>query len=298
MARPKDCWPCWRLRRLTSDALTRRALVDFSSQRAALYGIFAVVVNDNLPAMHPVTLSRKPLPLYHQLKELVSEKIESGEWGPGYRLPTESELTAQFGVSRVTVRQALQLLANQGLVERKQGLGTFVARPKVAHNLLWMYRDGKEVKEHGGEIRYRLHSVVERKPSAFIAQQLHIDADSNVYEVKRSLLADNEPLMFITNWLPVSLFAGFTDYDFGPRTMMNVLHDYGYTVAHQHKEVEITILDEEEAASLEVESGAPALLLTFLSYLTDGTPFEFRRTYVRGDRCKYYVDIDRPELLI
>ena len=257
-----------------------------------------VVTNHRVSSVLPVGLARKPIPLYHQLKELVLEKIDSGEWGPGYRLPTESELTAQYGVSRVTVRQALQLLADQGLVERKQGLGTFVARPKVAHNLLWMYRDGNEVKERGGEIKYKLHSLQERKPLAAVAHRLGIQSDDRVFEVRRSLLADGEPLMLITTWLPTSLFPGLPELDLGPRTMMNVLRDYGYAVAHQHKEVEITILDEEEAAALEVEAGAPALLLTFVSYLDDGRPFEFRRTYVRGDRCKYYVDVDRPQLLI
>ena len=244
-----------------------------------------------------IELTGKPVPLYHQLKELVSEKIESGEWGPGYRLPTEAELSAEYKVSRVTVRQALQLLANQGLVERKQGLGTFVGRPKVAHNLLWMYRDGNEIKERGGEIRYELHSLEKKKPAASVSQRLGIARGEEVYEVRRSLLADGEPLMLISTWLPASLFPDLPSHDFGPRSMINVLNDYSYTAAHQHKEVEITILDEEEAQLLGVAEGAPALLLTYVNCLPDGRPFEYRRAYVRGDRCKYYVDVDRPELL-
>jgi GntR family transcriptional regulator len=243
-------------------------------------------------------LTRKPLPLYHQLKELLTERIESGEWAPGDRLPTEAEFSAQFGVSRVTVRGALLLLVNQGLVERRQGLGTFVGRPKVAHNLLWMYRDGKEIADQGGVIRYELHSLERRLATPSLAQHLALKVGDHVYEAHRSLLADDEPLMLISNWLPAALFPEFETRDFGARTMMTVLAEYGLTVSHQHKEVEITILDEEEAAYLDVEPSAPALLLTYLNCLADGTPFEYRRTLVRGDRCKYYVDVDRPELLI
>lgn len=243
-------------------------------------------------------LTRKPLPLYHQLKELLTERIESGEWAPGDRLPTESEFSTQFGVSRVTVRQALQLLVNQGLVERRQGLGTFVGRPKVAHNLLWMYRDGKEIVDQGGAIRYEVHSLERISAPAVLAQRLEIEQGDTVYEVHRSLLADDEPLMLISSWLPLYLFPDLESKGFGKRTMMTILADYDLGVSHQHKEVEITILDEEEASRLGVQPGAPALLLTYLNYLPDGKPFEFRRALVRGDRCKYYVDVDRPELVI
>src|SRR5262245_44724335 len=76
------------------------------------------------------------VPLYHQLRELLTEKIESGEWMPGHQLPGENQLTAEFGVSRFTVRQALGLLERQGVVERRHGKGSFVARPKYVHNLL------------------------------------------------------------------------------------------------------------------------------------------------------------------
>ena len=243
-------------------------------------------------------LTRKPLPLYHQLKELLSQRIESGEWAPGDRLPTEAEFSAQFGVSRVTVRQALQLLVNQGLVERKQGLGTFVGRPKVAHNLLWMYRDGKEITDHGGVIRYELHELSRKPASASLAKQFGMQPKDSVYQTRRTLIADEEPLMIITSWLPLALFPDLESKDFGKRTMMTILADYGLTASHQHKEVEITILDEGEAALLGVNPGAPALLLTYLNYLPDGRPFEYRRTLVRGDRCKYYIDVDRPEFVI
>lgn len=243
-------------------------------------------------------LTRNPVPLYHQLKELVLEKIESGEWGPGYKLPTEAALSSEFGVSRVTVRQALQLLSNQGIVERKQGLGTFVGRPKVAQNLLWMYRDGNEVKEQGGEIKYELHAFEEKSPPTAVLSRLGLTPKERVYEIHRTLMADDEPLMLITNWLPVRLFPALSEQGFGPKTMTNIMKEYGFTAAHQHKEVEIGILDEQESRFLGCQPGAPALLLTYLTYLPDGTPFEYRRTYVRGDRCKYYVDVDRPELLI
>ncbi len=241
-------------------------------------------------------LNRSPIPMYHQLKELVSEKIESGEWSPGYRLPTEAELSREFGVSRITVRHAMQLLQNQGLLERKQGRGTFVAQPKVAHDLMSMYRDGLNVAQMGRQPQIELVSLELKSPPASVASRLNLPVSDRVYEMKRLLLGDGEPLMLIHNWLPAAKFPNFEERYLNTRTMNSVMREYGITEAFQHKEVEVTILDEEEAELLKANEGAPALLLTYVNYLPNGDPIEYRRTHVRGDRCKYYIDVDKPEL--
>jgi GntR family transcriptional regulator len=240
-------------------------------------------------------LVQSPVPLYHQLKEYILEKIEGGEWPPGYRVPSETELSSQFSISRATVRQAIQVLANQGLVEKRQGSGTFVGRPKVAHNLNWMIHDANEVRNRGGEIRYELHYMVLKEPPHHVATRLQLAAGEKTYEVCRTLIADGEPLMLITIWLPERLFPDLSSHGMGPRSMMHITADYGHVISHQHKELEIAVLDDHEASLLEVDPGAPSLLMTYVNYLQDWTPLEFRRTYVRGDRCKYYVDQDRPE---
>ncbi len=241
-------------------------------------------------------LNRSPIPMYHQLKELVSEKIESGEWAPGYRLPTEAELSREFGVSRITVRHAMQLLQSQGMLERKQGRGTFVAQPKVAHDLMSMFKDGLSVKQMGRMPQIEVVSLELRTPPASVASRLNLPLSEKVYDIKRLLLGDSEPLMLIHSWLPAGKFDGFEAYDLGARTLGSVMREYGISEAFQHKEVEVTILDEEEAELLQTSTGAPALLLTYVNYLPNGDPIEYRRTHVRGDRCKYYIDVERPEL--
>jgi DNA-binding GntR family transcriptional regulator len=87
---------------------------------------------------------------------LLVEKIDSGEWATGHQLPTEFELSSEFRVSRATVRQAMQLLAKQGLIERMQGRGTFVARPKISHNLLSMFTNGADIARVGTVPHIRL----------------------------------------------------------------------------------------------------------------------------------------------
>src|SRR3972149_6342148 len=100
-------------------------------------------------------LDANHLPLYQRLRDFLVEKIEAGEWRPDHQLPGERQLTAEFGVSRATVRQAMQLLENQGLIQRRQGRGTYVARPKFAYDLL-------SPSEYTLATRFTLHTLRSR----------------------------------------------------------------------------------------------------------------------------------------
>lgn len=232
------------------------------------------------------------MPLYHQLRELLGEKIESGEWEPGHRLPGENDLTVEFGVSRATVRQAMQLLENQGLVERVQGRGTFVGRPKVAHDLLSLWPTA-----HGATISpSHFKRIV---PGSAISSRLDMPAGSESYEIKRVVHMEGAPFMIISSWLPVDLFPDFESRYVPNDSISHAVEGYhSIRGFHQHKEIEVAILDDEEAALLESRAGAPALLMTYLNRLADGRPFEYRRMIIRGDRCKYYADLDMPEPLL
>ena len=234
------------------------------------------------------------MPLYHQLRELLGEKIESGEWASGHRLPGEYDLAVEFGVSRATVRQAMQLLENQGLVERIQGRGTFVGRPKVANDLLslWVFAPPRE-----SEIRPLHLKTVPASPT--LAANLAIEPSAEVYELQRLIWMEEEPLMLITSWLPEALFPGFETRHKAEVPISRTVATYrSMSGFHQHKEVEVTILDASEAELLHANPGAPAMLLTYQNRFADDLPFEFRKVIVRGDRCKYYADLDMPEPLL
>jgi GntR family transcriptional regulator len=240
------------------------------------------------------------LPLYYQLKTFITERIESGEWSPGRKLPTELEFSNEFSVSRTTVRQAMQLLENEGLVERVQGKGTFVGRPKIAQNLSLMttVEPWRTYPDAVTELKVLYLEAV--KAPAAVATRLNLLPGEQVFELKRTVVVDGEPLVVLTSWLPEATFPGFDSYFSPERSVRNVLRTfYAVEAIRQYKEVEVTILAPEEARLLDSNPGAPALLISYLSHSqTDGTPVEFRRMVVRGDRCKYYVEMDSPELLV
>ena len=239
-------------------------------------------------------LKKSAMPLYHQLRLALSEKIESGEWKSGYQLPPENALVEEFGVSRATVRQAMQFLENQGLVERIQGRGTFVARPKLTGDLLSPW-----ILPSDSALRIDFTYLKVATPPKSISERLKLPPTEKTYELKRVVFVDKEPIMVITSWLPHNLFAGLEAKDLHGIPIKEIVSSYfALEGIHQHKEVEITILDENEGDLMGVESGAPALLVTYLNHLSDGRAFEYRKMIVRGDRFKYYIDMEIPDPLV
>ena len=246
-----------------------------------------------------MTSTHRDAPLYRQLRQLLIDKIESNEWQPGYKLPTEMELCEEFNVSRHTVRQALQFLQNQGLIERFQGRGTFVGRPKLANDLMMLFSPMRGMIGATSAPDLQFLHLTAAKPPIDVANRLRLAVDDCVYELKRLLVADGEPLLVVKNWLPQALFPDFDARYEAQGTVVGVLtNHYGLGRVSQHKELEVTILDEEEAEDLQVRAGAPGLLLTYVTRFADGRAFECRRVVVRGDRCRYYVDQEGPEFLV
>ena len=131
------------------------------------------------------------------------------------------------------------------------------------------------------------------------ATRLRLAHGDEVFEVKRTIVVDDEHLMLISSWLPTALVPELDRSRLAETSLRQVLRSaYNLEIVRQHKEVEVTILDEEEAQILGGHPGAPAMLLTYLNLLRDGTPLEDRKMIVRGDRCKYYMDLDTPELIL
>jgi GntR family transcriptional regulator len=234
------------------------------------------------------------VPLYHQLRELLTEKIESGEWTPGHQLPGENQLTAEFGVSRFTVRQALGLLERQGLVERKRGKGSFVARPKYVHNLLLNGAISGVQPQ-----KMTLHAIENVIPPTQVADELGLPSAETTWALRRSIAVSGEPIVFVRSWLPARMFPDLDQHDPGSIALQRLLRiHYGISTLRQRKEIQVTTLDDEEARILQASIDMPALLLTYTNISQTSTPYEHRKVIVRGDRSKYYVDVDMPEMLV
>ncbi len=230
----------------------------------------------------------KPVPLYHQVKESLRERIEAGEWPPGSRIPTEKELAAEYGVSQITVRQALARLATEGLVERCQGRGTFVSQPSVVQDILDLGGFSAGLASSGVEIETQLLGATVVAASEGVARHLKVAQGAPVIEVRRVRLTGGVPISLQTSYMPSELCRPILDRDLARESLFSLLTEVcGLELVRAEEVLSAITVDEYEAKVLLVAPGSPAFLVRRTTFDRNGRPIEFVKSVLRGDRCKF-----------
>ncbi|MDI7247212.1 MAG: GntR family transcriptional regulator [Bacillota bacterium] len=238
--------------------------------------------------VHPGVDRAKPVPLYHQVKESLRERIEAGEWPPGERIPTEKELAAEYAVSQITVRQALARLASEGLVERCQGRGTFVSQPSVVQDILDLGGFSAGLASAGIEIETRLLGAGIVAASEGVSQRLKVAQAASVIEVRRVRLTAGVPISLQTSYMPCELCRPILDRDLARESLFSLLTEAcGLELVRAEEVLSAVTVDEYEAKVLLVTPGSPAFLVRRTTFDRNGTPVEFVKSVLRGDRCKF-----------
>ncbi len=242
---------------------------------------------------HPMIDRLRPVPLYHQLKELLQDRMELGEWPPGSRIPTEKELAATYMVSQITVRQALARLASEGLVERCQGRGTFVCQASVSHDLLRLAGFSDGLARSGVEVETRLLSATEATASEGVARRLNMAYGEPVIKIVRVRSRDGTPIALQTSHLNATLCRPLLGRDLERESLFRLLTEVcGLELVRAEEAVSAVAVDDYEAEILSVASGSPALLIQRTTYDRRGRPVEFVKSVLRGDKCKFTVTLD------
>src|SRR5215210_2988344 len=135
-----------------------------------------------------------PLPRYYQLKEIIRERLRTGEWAPGSLIPSERELCERYGISRMTARQSISELVNEGLLYREQGKGTFVGHPKIAQQLLRLTGFTEDMRAREQRPGAKVLRAEMWPAAAATAERLRVRLGQPVYRLRRLRLADSEPL--------------------------------------------------------------------------------------------------------
>lgn len=197
-----------------------------------------------------------PIPLYYQLVERLKEQIQLGDLKPGDQLPSERELSDQHGISRMTVRQAIAYLVQQGLLEVKRGIGTFVAAPKLAHDTLHLLGFTEELMQRGGAVTSQVLEQSLVFPSASVASGLNLNADAPTVKLVRLRLAEAVPLLLETTFLPASLCAGLETEDLTTQSLYSLLETkYGLHLKYARQTLEATVANEYESRLFGIEVG-------------------------------------------
>jgi len=233
-----------------------------------------------------------PLSLHHQLHQVLLDRIKRGELQPGSRLPTEAELGEQYGVSRITVRQAVGELARQGWVYRVQGSGTYVTHKVFPQNLHHLTSFTEDMRAYGKAPTSRLLALDVTTPPADVAAALKHDGP--VTRIERVRLDEGRPIEVQTSYLP-------TKYPIDPERFEDttslyelLTREYGVHLHAADETLEAVRVDERDAQLLGLQAGEPILRVERVTHDEHGEPVEFVIRRYRTDEYKYYVRLTRP----
>lgn len=239
-----------------------------------------------------------PLALYYQIAREMRRSIEGGELAPGTSLPSERELCEIYGVSRPTVRQATQELLNEGLLERRRGVGTYVAQPRIRQQLGNVLGFSERMGREGRRPATRLLERTVLPAADFgraVVQSLRVPEGAMVLRLSRLRLADGEPILLETAHLPLGRFPGLEDVDLERESLYRTLRGlYGVELGDLRQTLQPVLLGA-DAAVLETEPERPGVRTELTTYDTTGRPVEHTLSLVRGDRCQYYLEFRAGE---
>jgi len=233
-----------------------------------------------------------PLPAYIQIAENLLDKIAIGELAPGERLPSERDLSKSLKVSRMTVRAALRVLDNQGLLVRRTGDGTYIAQPKIERQADKLVPFTRKMQKLGGQISSRLILFEERNAEASIARKLEISLSAPVLYFQRLRLLNQEIVLLEACTMPRTPFPDLEKFDLEKRSVYEILEkEYGILPHHSHQSLEAVSATEYEAELLNIEAGAPLMLERRVTFDENNIPFEYGRDLYRGDRFRFMTEV-------
>jgi GntR family transcriptional regulator len=241
----------------------------------------------------PMIDKNSPIPIYHQLEEFIKAQIESGELKPDETIPSERVYADMFQISRMTIRQALTNLVNDGYLYRQKGKGTFVNKKKVEQRLQGLTSFTEDMRERGFTPGSKLVSFEIIPASREIADRLKLAENTPVYEIKRVRLADNVPMALETTYLPANLVKGLTEDIINQSLYQYIEEKLSLVIYEATQQIEASSAKDQELRHLEIEKGSPVLLILRTSTLKDGTPFEFVKSAYRADRYKFVHTMQR-----
>ncbi|GAA0591517.1 GntR family transcriptional regulator [Virgibacillus siamensis] len=234
---------------------------------------------------------KSKVPLYLQLMEDLIKKIDAGDYQVEDKLPSERELCDVYELSRITVRQTLQELEREGYIYKLHGKGTFVSPKSYNQNLVKLYSFTEEMKATGKTPATQVLSFREIALDERLANKMDMAPFEEIFQVVRLRLADDEPLMYETSYLPKKTFPNLTEKDLMERPMYDVFtEDYQVGVTKAVERFSATSVRNEEAEQFGMTAGQPAMLIKRFAYHNDEL-IEYTISVARGDKFDYTVEL-------
>jgi GntR family transcriptional regulator len=228
-----------------------------------------------------------------QTRQRVIELIE--QLRVGEAIPSERRLSGDLGVSRLTLRAALDDLVREGYLVRRQGSGTFVSQPKIAQQLT-LTSFSEDMRRRGMVPGSRTVELREIHAGARLGRTLHVSPGASIFLIRRLRLADGETMAIETLHVPAHVVPGLTPEELENASFYQLLRErYGVVIASGVQTIEPTVTNEEESSLLGVPLHSPAFLFERTSRTTEGETVEFVRSVYRGDRYRLVAELSHRD---
>lgn len=241
-----------------------------------------------LATLIPDSIQSPPGSLYARIRDELRTLIVTGTYQLHQRLPSERDLIKNYGVSRITVRQALGELEKEGLLFKVPGKGMFASKPKPFQSLVRLQGFGEELSQQGHEIYNRLIGFDFLPASAEVALRLGLTEGSLVTKLQRVRHINREPVSFDITYMNSSIGERLANEDLVNRDLFLIQeNDYGIPLGFADLVIDAVLTDEETAKFLQIPVDSPILRVERLTYAKDGTPLNFEYLYYRADNFQF-----------
>ena len=227
------------------------------------------------------------VPLYKQLFEVIEQQISDGELKEGQQLMTEAELSAEYGVSRITVRKALELLVDEEILIRKQKIGTFVSNKKMSRTVNSFMGFTQSCKVNGDKASSEFLSadLIKARPSDI--RNLNLEEADKVIRIRRVRLCNDVPVIMEETHYPKK-FAYLLAEDL-TGSLHEILNAHGVVPHHGQKTISVCYATQEEAKHLDVNENDAMILSKDIAYDVDGNPIYYSKEIINADRFELKI---------
>lgn len=232
--------------------------------------------------------------LYDQIKDDLLSKIKDGTYPEGRTIPSELELAEMYGVSRPTIRQALQILVSDGYLEKRRRRGTVVTKPKVSQSFTMSISSFEDAMRLAGRLPKTKALVFKReRANAEVEKRLELTRGQDVFKLVRLRYADDLPNVFVESYIPCTLYPGLDSFDFNESSLYAAMDTCGNPVMTARRRLEVIKADGAAAALLDVEAGDPLLLFHTVARDANGTAVEYSVATYRGESNSFELNVSR-----
>ncbi len=230
---------------------------------------------------------KSPIPAYYQLKSKIMEKINSGEYAENSLIPSEREMSDSLGISRMTVRQALTQLVQEGTLYRERGKGTFVAKTKIAQKNIASF--SQTVRSKGMQPSTKVLRFEKIVAPDNIVEVLELEANSMVYNVKRLRFANDIPVAIEENFIPEKYCPDLDTQDLTKSLCTVLTEEYSFNIQYLENVIEAGKASVEDRELLKITSGTPVLKISSVVHTDSNLKLLYEDSKYRSDEYKYNV---------